>query len=554
MSVTPLAERFAIVGASCFAAVEGDRDAVPPFSRERFRALGATGLFRLAIEGHGLAGATLALAGFAEGSFDLGLATSALAQMVAVVILARHASGPVADRWLARLASGEAIATIANAEPGAGTNILGLRARARAVPDGGFLLSARKRCITNAPAADVAIVSARVAGADPRRAITCFAVELPAPRVYSRPRLDLAGLTSSPTGDLLLFRAEVPHAAAVGDIGSGVALFREVFALERLFAGALFLATLRRCQRRALDIAEARDAFRDPIGVHQHVQERVLQMRVAADLLDGHLRETARRMDAGEDVGPALAAIKIHGLDAAHDALTGLRRLLGARGLSRADWTARVSEDLAVLAVFGGTVELHKRALYADLVREREARVDITIAAPPPAGSALERDLVALVARAMPAFDHLHGRYTYDAPATHLALAHAGAKLAGFRAMFSREVRVGDARVRALGMGIAVDPAFQRRGLGRRLTAAALAWARASGHRLGIAFLATTNAEPLLRENGFRPLRARVTYHDAQGNRREEEEAPCWVAALDGSAVVLEIEAHGELDLGDRTF
>lgn len=562
MSLPSIAERFALLGQIAFAATRGPRDAQPPFSRERFRALGSTGLFRAALdpgvggEGLGLLGAVEALGGFAEGSFDLGLCTSALAQMVAVLVLARRRSVAALGRWLPPLASGEAIATVANAEPGAGTNILGLGARARRTDDG-WLLSARKRCITNAPVADLALVSARVVGVDPRRSISGFVVGLPHRRGWTRARGALSGLQSSPTGDLVLFRAEVPREALIGEIGGGVALFREIFALERLLAGALFLATLRRCQRRALDVAEAPGPSGAPLGVHQMVQERVVQMRVAAELLQSHLHEAARAMDAGQDVGPSLGAIKVFGLEAAQGALTGLRRLLGSRGLSRDDWSARASEDLAALAIFGGTVELHKRALYVDLAREREAssRKDLAIelAALPSPGSALERSLIDLAARAFPDLEPLHGRYTWDSPATHLALARVGGELVGFRALFSREIVVGAERVRALGMGIAIDPAWQRRGVGRRLTMAALGWARAQGHRLGIAFLASPNAERLLRASGFRPLLARVTYRDAAGQRLDER-APCWIASLDGSPLIEAIEVHGELDIGQGSF
>jgi isovaleryl-CoA dehydrogenase len=558
-------ERFAALGEASFASTRGGRDALAPFSRERFRALGRAGLFRVALpegaggEQRGLVGAIEALAGFAEASGDLGLATSALAQMVAVLLLARVAppdEDSVAARWLPRLAAGHAIAAVANAEPGAGTNILALRARARPIASG-WVLSARKQCITNAPVADIALVSARVLGADPRRSISCFAVEFPGQRRWRRPRADLPGLSSSPTGDLLLHRVEVRGDAVIGRVGDAVSLFKEVFALERLLAGALFLAAVARCHRRALDVAEAPSRSGGPLGTHQFVQERVLQMRVAADLLGHHLRETARAMDAGLDAGPSLSAVKIYGIEAAQSALTSLRRLLGSRGLSRADWTARLSEDLAVLAVFGGTVELHKRALYSDLVCEREQaagqRIEITRVAPPPRGSPLEDELVRLVARAFPDIDRLRGRYTWDAAATHLFLARATSGIVGFRALFSRQVGFGTERVRALGMGIAIDPSWQRRGIGWRLTLAALEWASAEGHRLAVAFLASQNAETLLRRAGFRPLRARVAYRNAGGDRIDET-APCWIAALDDTAIVEAIEAHGELYVGDGTF
>lgn len=529
---TALRARFRAVGERCVRPTSDTHDCAATFDREAFRALGRAGLFDPAMD---LSSQLAALWGLVEGSGDLGLATSALAQQVAIGVLRRHGSADQRAQWVARLGSGDAVAAVANAEPGAGSDILALRARARPTADG-FLLTGRKRSITNVPAADLVLLSARLEGAPADRSISTFAVALPAPRAWTRTYTDLLGLRTSPTGDLLLKGAQVPAAAILGQPGEGVAVFREVFDHERLLAGALFLGTLTGCLARGLAHAARRSQFGAPIGQNQYVQGPLVEMAAQAHALEAHLFETAARAARGAPCGSRLSSVKVLGLEAATAAAQAGLRLRGGQGL-RAGPAERAVRDLSALALFGGTVELHKRALWSDLQR-RAPR--LAWCAPPAPGSALESELVALVARALPGMPELQGKYSFDSPPTRLVLARDGACLVGFRALYEREYESEGRRIPGVGFGVAVDPPRQQQGVATALTAAACEAMRADGRRLALAFLQGEQAVPLLRSFGFERLQVPVTYTDSAGQNRAET-APAWALGLQGerpSAVV----------------
>ncbi len=566
-------KRFEELGARLAEPSSKARDLDGTFDRTLWRALGEGGLFRAGVprqfggEGLALELAVAALEGFAEGSRDLGLSTSVLAHQVCCDIVARHGSAEQKSGWLPLLLSGEWVGAVANAEPNAGTDIMGLRARAFPVA-GGTALRGRKRSITNLGAADLALVSARLAGTDPRQAINAFGIELPRAGTHVRPIRDLVGLRTSPTGSLLLRSTVVPAEARVGALGQGVELFRRTFSLERLLAGGIYLAALRIALDRAVSFAERREQFGQPVGRNQFVQERVVRMRVAEELLPPLLSQAAQALERGEDAFGALSVIKLHGLEAALEAAQGLLRILGSLGVRRVELAERLIRDLLALSIFGGTVELHKIVTYNETVRQhlRAEAAGATLAAPVPPGVALEvvdaarrtpaevAELVALVAEALPGQPALAGRYFYDSPPQQLVLARGPRGLLGLRILVERTVRIGEREVKLAGTGIAIRPGAQQQGIGKALTARALSELSAAGVEVAVAFLLPGTSDRLLRRFGFRPLSARVTHLARDSGQLVVERAACYALELRPGALLEEIESSGVLHLGTGTW
>jgi isovaleryl-CoA dehydrogenase len=538
--------------------------AAPGFDRGAFRELGEAGMFRVALEpalgGEGLIGAVHALAGFAAGAGDLGLATSLLTHLVCTRLVARAGSEAQRAHALPRLLSGEWVGAVANTEPRAGTDILALRARVTPTA-GGLRLDARKCSITNVGPADLAIVSARLAGVPPAHAVNLFLLETALPGVHPRPVTDLTGLATSATGNLIARRVMLPPDARLGEPGDGVRLFRTTFTEERLLTGVLYLAAVRRCLERGLAHAQARRTFGEPLGRHQYIQERLVRMRVAEETLEALLDSVLGALSRGEDVFGTLSILKLHGVEAAVDAAQGLMRVLGGKGLRRSEGAEGMLRDLLCLSIFGGTVELHKVVLYNETVKARgrvrpthveEEPLEVHDTRELPPG--LEAELCALVARTFPGEPALQGRYYYDTRPDVVVTVRRGGGLAGFRAVTFREVLLGGRMVKVAGLGIAVAPEHQGKGLGTLLTRRVLALLAERGVELALAFLLTRSAERLLRAAGFSRLNAPVTYVAREDGRLVTESMPTWGLALGGSALLEEIEARGGLHLGVGTW
>ena len=535
-----------------------DRDRDGRFPREAFRRLGREGWLAASLpkasggRGLGLRGVAATIEGLLDGADDHGFAVSMIAHQIAMGLIARFGDPSQRERWLPRLGSGDCLAAIANSEPKAGTDILGLRARAEARDDA-FLLSGRKASITNVGEAELVIVSARIAG--PRdRGVNAFVVELPAAGAHTRPVDDLIGLRTSPTGHLFLRHVEIPRGARLGE--EGIPIFRETFSAERLLCGYVFRALIRRSLASALEHAAHREQFGRSIGENQHVQERIVRMHTADQLLDAHLDRLLENAARGRDFFGALSIVKLHGLEAALDATEGLLRILGGRGLRRNVSAERWVRDALTLTAFGGTVELHKNIAFGELARRpADPRTPQVSAVSVEALSEDEQAaLVAITSAALPNANELAGRYYYDVEPSEVILAREGTRIVGFRAITYRELAIGGAKVLAAGVGVAVSPEHQRRGVGTALTDALLRRLRQRGTQLALAFVFPDATTPLLARAGFRRLHARVSYECRETSTRVQEAMACYALALDGADWLAEIEGEGHLDLGRGTF
>ena len=379
-----------------------------------------------------------------------------------------------------------------------------------------------------------------------------------------RRRDDLSGLRTSPTGSLLVHRAALPTTSLLGARGDGVSLFRLMFSDERLSTGFLYLGALKACLARGLAHAETREQFGQAIGRNQYVQEKLVRMRVASELLEAQLWRTVRREAAGVDVHASLSAIKVHGIEAATTAAMDLVKLLGSRGVSRDEPAERMVRDLMGLAILGGTVELQKIVIYNEMTRElaktRATPKKTTMAATPvefvdeaDIDEALEAALIDVVAAAHPLEVSLRGRWYYDSDPDRVALVRRGGVVVGARMIVARTVLLGGREVSLAGTGGAVRPG-EDGAVDEALIAAVVDDAVARGCDLLVSFVLSTAAEGRLRGAGFKRLSARVTYLDRASGALVQERMPCAVRALSGGALVDEIEARGELHLGAGTW
>jgi alkylation response protein AidB-like acyl-CoA dehydrogenase/GNAT superfamily N-acetyltransferase len=558
---TELYERFRRFGANEVRPFVRQHDEEHRFDRRAWERLAAADFFRLPVRAEfggralGLRHYAAALEGLAEGSSDLGFSVSVVAHMVCLLVLQEFGSAEQRELYLPRLLSGEWIGAVANAEAQAGTNLMAIASRANRAGTG-FELCVEKQCITNVGIADLALVSARLLDVPTRQEVNIFVVETAVQDVEQRTIVDLEGLRTSCTGDLRARLAPLPAHGLLGRVGAGLEIFRMMFIHERLFTGVLYLSALRACMRRGLEHAETRQQFGRPIGRNQHVQERIVRMRVGEELLACLIDDLLGTVERGEDVSDALSIVKVHGIEAALDASASMMRLLGGRGMSKQEPAEKYHRDLLALSVLGGTVELHKMVIYQELARTvvppPAPRPDLTITIYDvlELDTSLERALVDLTARLFPEEPALRGRFYYDTRPDLVVAAWKEGTLAGFRIVVRRQVDLALGCLRVAGLGIGVDPRFQRQGIGRELTRRTLDVLREWNDDLALAFLLTPAAEHLLRSFGFRPLKARVTYRRRDTGSLVTESMPAHALDLHQGTLVDDLNAHGSLHLG----
>jgi isovaleryl-CoA dehydrogenase len=330
---------------------------------ESFPALRRAGIFagRLAREhgGGGLSNVEGAIAGYelARACTAVAMAAGASAILCGGAI-ARTGSPEQKARWLPRLASGEAVGAWGLTEPGAGSDVAGLAARA--VLEGReWVLTGQKTFITNAPFADVLVVYARTEpsgeGSDPHRGISSFVLERGDPGLSLGPPMKKLGMLGSPTGEVFMDRCRIPSDRLLGTLGLGFYQAVDVLNDERAGLPALGCGIARRALDDAWSALRARSAAPDSAAAALLARAEAKLLRASAQLL-----AVCEARDRGEEDPIAASAVKLASGEVACEVALDAARALGLAGASSARAAERALRDAKLLTIGGGTSEIQK--------------------------------------------------------------------------------------------------------------------------------------------------------------------------------------------------
>jgi len=271
---------------------------------------------------------------------------------------------------LAGLRSGEQRCGWAISEPEAGSDVLGMRARA--VRDGDdWVISGTKRWITNAGAAAHYLVFARTSDERTGRALSAFVVPADAPG-FEVGRLEhKMGLRASPTGDVSLDQVRVPGRALLGEVGGGLALALDTLRWSRTLIGSVAVGVARGAYDEAVSYARTREQFGEPILSFQAVGHMIADMATQTAAARALLYEAARRADQRGDL-PTLfeaAAIKLFCSDVAMKVATDAVQVHGGYGYTREYPVERMMRDAKVLQIFEGTNQIQRNTIVSQIQR-----------------------------------------------------------------------------------------------------------------------------------------------------------------------------------------
>ncbi len=285
------------------------------------------------------------------GSYDLALAGDA----------------ELAARELPAVAAGQRVAAFALTEPGAGSSLTDVAARAERTA-GGWRLEGEKTYISNAGIADRYTLLARTSGAPGDRdedAFTMFLVPGDAPGLTVE-RFEV--MAPHPIGTLRLAGVELPGEAAVGPVGGGLPLALGTLARFRTSVAAAANGFARRALDEARDHLRDRRQFGRPLASFQGLRFDLAEMDVrlrAAELL---VDEAAAAVDAGAPGAAEVARAKLFATEAAGWICDRAVQLLGGRGVKRGEIVERLYREVRALRIYEGTSEVQKLILAKEIL------------------------------------------------------------------------------------------------------------------------------------------------------------------------------------------
>ncbi|MDP6709054.1 MAG: acyl-CoA dehydrogenase family protein [Alphaproteobacteria bacterium] len=272
--------------------------------------------------------------------------------------------------WLSRLASGAVTGSFAMTEPGAGSDAASIRTSARRDGDS-YVLNGTKRFITNAPYADLFLVTART---DPSKAgakgISTFLVEADRPGL-SRTRADRKmGLHGNDTGDVILDDCRIPAANLVGEEGEGFRIVMKRLDIVRVEAAAVAVGNAERLIDESLRYAAGRVQFGRPIADYQLIQAMLADCRAEAYAARSMVIDAARRLDDGRVASTEAACCKLFATEMVGRVADRAVQIQGGSGYMRGTCVERFYRDVRVYRIYDGTNQIQQLLIARNMLRE----------------------------------------------------------------------------------------------------------------------------------------------------------------------------------------
>ncbi|WP_262402846.1 acyl-CoA dehydrogenase family protein [Actinomadura sp. CNU-125] len=263
-----------------------ERDAAGKFGHDDWARCAERGVLGLVLPpeyggaGHDLGGYASAMEGLGHGCLDNGLLMAMGAHVLAVELpVWKFGDEGQRRRYLPGLAAGRLIGANAMTEPASGSDALSLATTAER--DGGsYVLTGRKRYVTNAPLADVFVVYATV---DPElgfTGVTAFLVERGDDGVSVKEQAEKMGLRTARWGEVELDACRIPASRRLGAERQGAAIFARSMAWERALLLAPWLGVMRREIDECTRFSRRRRQFGKHIGHFQSISNRIVDMRI----------------------------------------------------------------------------------------------------------------------------------------------------------------------------------------------------------------------------------------------------------------------------------
>ncbi len=266
------------------------------------------------------------------------------------------------QRWLPGCVTGEIITAIAMTEPGAGSDLQGIRTTAVDKGDH-YLLNGSKTFISNGINADLVIVVARTNPEAGHKGISLLVVERGMEGFERGRNLEKVGMHAQDTAELSFSDVVVPKENLLGEEGEGFIYLMMNLPQERLIIAAQAASVIDHVLDMCLDYAKTREAFGKPIGKFQHnrflVAEMATEARVARTFVDDCvMKHIDGKLDA---VGASMA--KWWTTELQQKIVGQGVQLHGGYGYMLEYPIAKAYQDSRISTIYGGTTEVQKEII-----------------------------------------------------------------------------------------------------------------------------------------------------------------------------------------------
>ena len=262
------------------------------------------------------------------------------------------------QRWLPGIASGELITAIAMTEPGAGSDLAGMRTSG--VADGtDLIVNGSKTFITNGINADIVITAVRTAE-DRHKGLTLVVLERGMPGFERGRNLDKIGLHSQDTAELSFTDVRVPKENILGEMNEGFIYLVSNLAQERMSIAVAGVAGARASLGWTIDYVRSRKAFGASIGSFQNTRFALAEVATEVDVTQAYVDTCIDALIDGDLAPDDAAKAKWWATELQGRVADKCLQLHGGYGFMTEYPIARAYADARVTRIYGGTTEIMK--------------------------------------------------------------------------------------------------------------------------------------------------------------------------------------------------
>lgn len=264
--------------------------------------------------------------------------------------------------WLPQMASGEVISAIAMTEPGAGSDLAGVRTTA--VVDGDhYVLNGSKTFITNGQLADLYIVVAKTDTSAGAKGVSLFLVEADRAGFQKGQNLNKVGMKAQDTSELFFDNVRIPKENLLGQENQGFIYLMQELPQERLSVALIAAASAQACFDATVDYVKERKAFGKPVAALQNTRFKLAEIQTELQVTQTYVDRCLELHCQGQLSVEDAAACKLWATEAQCRIIDECVQLHGGYGYMWEYPVARAYADARVQRIYAGTSEIMKEII-----------------------------------------------------------------------------------------------------------------------------------------------------------------------------------------------
>ena len=277
---------------------------------------------------------------------------------MASVHLYNAGSQALKDHFMPDVVAGKSIVAVGVTEPGAGSDVKGIRTTARREGDG-YVLNGAKMFITNGVHANLYCIAA-VSSPDarPSQRMSIFLVEKGTPGFRVGRALDKQGWRSSDTAELLFEDCRIPATNLLGEEGRGFYAIMRNFQNERIVIGAMAMGEAQAAIEITLDWVTQRQTFGASLWSRQAIRHRLAMLAAKVEAGRQLVYHAAWLVTQGIDATKEVSMVKAYCGELVNEVMYTCLQFHGGMGYMRESTIERMSRDARVQSIGGGTTEV----------------------------------------------------------------------------------------------------------------------------------------------------------------------------------------------------